>query len=400
MHKNKERKTNSQAFSKTGEFAYNSMELTQFGCEDWLNVWEKSAKIDIAQSTIDSLTLEEILAFEADGGKAFMENLMKEKFSYGWIEGSPAFKSEVAKLYTRVPEDNILSTNGATGANFMAILGLIGQGDHVIAQYPSYQQLYDWPKTLGAQVDYWEIREENNWLPELSELRRLVKPSTKLICLNNAAQPTGAIMSPKFLAEVVEIARSVDAYILCDEVYLPLDETTDYRPIADMYEKGISTNSISKTYSVPGIRVGWVATQNRELCDEFRKIRDYTLICTGVFDDAVAALVLKHKDKVLARARKIVKKNLAILKEWVENEPLVSMVFPHDVSVSFVKFEQLDPAQTEDFAIQLLKEKGVLIIPGNRFALPGYARIGYCTDESTLRQGLQALSDFLRVYQA
>lgn len=375
------------------------MELVQFGCEDWLNVWEKSATLDIAQSTIEALSLEEILSFEPDGGKAFMAKLMKEQFSYGWIEGSPAFKTEVAKLYQRVPEDNILSTNGATGANFLSILGLVGQGDHVIAQYPSYQQLYDWPKTLGAQVDYWQIKEENGWLPAIDELRQMVKPTTKLICLNNAAQPTGAIMTPSFLSEVIEIARSVDAYLLCDEVYLPLDEETDYAPIADLYEKGISTNSISKTYSVPGIRVGWIATQDRNLCDEFRKIRDYTMISTGVFDDAVASLVLKHREKVLARARQIVKGNLAILKDWVEQEPLVSMIFPKAVSVSFLKFEGLPPNKTEDFAIQLLKETGVLIIPGNRFDLPGYARIGYCTDEKTLREGLRKLSEFLRAYQ-
>lgn len=375
------------------------MELVQFGCEDWLNVWEKSATLDIAQSTIEALSLEEILSFEPDGGKAFMAKLMKEQFSYGWIEGSPAFKTEVAKLYQRVPEDNILSTNGATGANFLSILGLVGQGDHVIAQYPSYQQLYDWPKTLGAQVEYWQIKEENGWLPAIDELRQMVKPTTKLICLNNAAQPTGAIMTPSFLSEVIEIARSVDAYLLCDEVYLPLDEEIDYAPIADLYEKGISTNSISKTYSVPGIRVGWIATQDRNLCDEFRKIRDYTMISTGVFDDAVASLVLKHREKVLARARQIVKGNLAILKDWVEQEPLVSMIFPKAVSVSFLKFEELPPNKTEDFAIQLLKETGVLIIPGNRFDLPGYARIGYCTDEKTLREGLRKLSEFLRAYQ-
>lgn len=375
------------------------MELVQFGCEDWLNVWEKSATLDIAQSTIEALSLEEILSFEPDGGKAFMAKLMKEQFSYGWIEGSPAFKTEVAKLYQRVPEDNILSTNGATGANFLSILGLVGQGDHVIAQYPSYQQLYDWPKTLGAQVEYWQIKEENGWLPSIDELRQMVKPTTKLICLNNAAQPTGAIMTPSFLSEVIKIARSVDAYLLCDEVYLPLDEETDYAPIADLYEKGISTNSISKTYSVPGIRVGWIATQDRNLCDEFRKIRDYTMISTGVFDDAVASLVLKHREKVLARARQIVKGNLAILKDWVEQEPLVSMIFPKAVSVSFLKFEELPPNKTEDFAIQLLKETGVLIIPGNRFDLPGYARIGYCTDEKTLREGLRKLSEFLRAYQ-
>jgi aspartate/methionine/tyrosine aminotransferase len=205
-------------------------------------------------------------------------------------------------------------------------------------------------------------------------------------------------MSPDFLMEVVKSAREVGAYVLGDEVYLPLNENTAYAPIIDLYEKGISTNSLSKTYSVPGIRVGWLATQDDFVADECRKIRDYTMICTGVFDDAIAALVLKHKEKVLARARQIVEKNLAILKDWVSNEPLVSMVFPESVSVSFVKFETLDPAKTEDFAEQLLKETGVLIIPGNRFDLPGYARIGYCTDEKTLKKGLTELSAFLRVY--
>jgi aspartate/methionine/tyrosine aminotransferase len=375
------------------------MNLTQFGCEDWLNVWEKSAKFDIAQSTISSLTLAEILAFEPDGGAGFWEKIKQETLSYGWIEGSPEFKTEVAKLYKNIKTDNILSTNGATGANFMAILGLISPGDHVIAEYPTYQQLYDWPATLGAELDYWQVHEKDNWYPHLEELRALIRPNTKLICINNAAQPTGAILSTDFLKEVVKIAREVGAYILSDEVYLPLNPEADYSPIADLYEKGISTNSMSKTYSVPGIRVGWLASPDDALVNEIRKIRDYTMICTGVFDDAVAALVLKHKDKVIARARNIISNNLEILKDWVENEPLVSMIYPDMVSVSFVKFEALDPARTEAFAEQLLKEKGVLIIPGNRFDLPGHARIGYCTDETTLRTGLKLLSDFLREFK-
>ncbi|GAB2027821.1 aminotransferase [Lactovum odontotermitis] len=375
------------------------MNLVQFGCEDWLNKWEKSAQIDIAQSTISSLTLDEILSFEQDNGEAFLEKIKKETFSYGWIEGSPEFKGEVAKLYKSVKTDNILSTNGATGANFMAILGLIGPGDHVIAEWPTYQQLYDWPRTLGAEVDNWQVYEEDGWYPRLDELRALVRPNTKLICINNAAQPTGAILNTAFLDEVVKIAREIGAYILSDEVYLPLNPDADYTPIADLYKRGISTNSMSKTYSVPGIRVGWVATPDDALADELRKIRDYTMICTGVFDDAVAALVLKHKDKVLARAREIVSNNLSILKDWVAHEPLVSMIYPDMVSVSFVKFEALDPARTEEFAVKLLQEKGVLIIPGNRFDMPGHARIGYCTDEATLRAGLERLSEFLREFE-
>ncbi|MDR2976346.1 MAG: aminotransferase [Streptococcaceae bacterium] len=375
------------------------MNLVQFGCEDWLNTWEKSAEIDIAQSTIASLTLDEILELEPDGGDAFLVKIRKDTFSYGWIEGSPDFKGEVSKLYHGVKEENILSANGATGANFMAVLALVAPGDHVIAQYPTYQQLYDWPKALGAEVDYWKVYEEDNWSPRLDELREMIRPDTKLICINNAAQPTGALLNRDFLNEVVKIAREVGAYILSDEVYQPLNPEAEYSPIVDLYERGISTNSISKTYSVPGIRVGWAATPDDALADELRKIRDYSMICTGVFDDAVAALVLKHKDKVLARARGIISRNLSILRDWVEGEPLVSMIYPDMVSVSFVKFEQLDPTRTEEFAVQLLQEKGVLIIPGNRFDMPGHARIGYCTNEKTLQTGLKLLSEFLREFK-
>ncbi|MCL2858955.1 MAG: aminotransferase, partial [Streptococcaceae bacterium] len=293
---------------------------------------------------------------------------------------------------------NILATNGATGANHLALYSMIESGDHVIAEYPSYQQLYDIPRSLGAEVELWHIYEDEEWYPRLEELRQLIRPNTKMICLNNANNPTGTILDKAFLKEIVKIAKSVGAYILVDEVYLPLEDIENYASIADLYEKGISTNSLSKTYSIPGIRMGWIATQDNQLADEFRKYRDYTMICCGVFDDALGTLALSHKEKILERNRKIINKNLIILKEWVENEPLVSMIYPKAVSTSFVKFEKLDKNKTEEFCIQLLKEKGVLLVPGNRFDLPGYARLGYCTDEETLREGLNLLSEFLREY--
>ena len=374
------------------------MKIDGFGVEEWLNVWEKEAVYDIAQSTISSMTLQEILNLEEDDGQGFMSHLMQEKFNYGWIEGSPEFKQEVSKLYTKVPTENILATNGATGANHLVLYGLIEPGDHVIAEYPSYQQLYDIPRSLGAEIEFWHIYESENWYPRLNELRQMIRPNTKMICLNNANNPTGTTLNRAFLEEVIQLARTVGAYVLVDEVYLPLDDSEDYAPIVDLYEKGISTNSLSKAYSVPGVRLGWVATQDKALADEFRKYRDYTMICCGVFDDALGTLVLKHRDKVLARNKEIVTNNLQILREWVENEPLVSMIYPKAVSTSFVKFEELDPAQTEEFCVALLKNKGVLLVPGNRFDLPGYARLGYCTNEKTLRKGLSALSQFLREY--
>ena len=391
------------------------MDIAPFGVEDWLNVHEKSATHDIAQSTIASMTLDELVALGAapgivaDGAEAafpqdaregaaqmdFFARLGAEKMNYGWIEGSPAFKRAAAALYERVEPEAVLQTNGATGANLLAALALVSRGDHVVAEYPSYQQLYDIPRALGAEVDLWRIHEDRGWYPDLDELERLVRPDTKLICLNNANNPTGTVLDRAFMEQVADIARSVGAYVLVDEAYLPLVGTEDFASIADIYERGVATNSLSKTYSVPGARIGWTVS-NKELADRFRVYRDYTMICDGVFNDALAVHVLRNRDKVLERNRAIVTNNLAIAQEWVDNEPRVSWVPPKAVSTSFIELDI--PIDDERFCIDLLRDQGVLLVPGSRFELPCGARLGYCAPDPTLREGLKRLSAALRQF--
>ena len=262
------------------------MDIKTIGVEEWLNVWEKSATWDIAQSTISSLTMGELRALDEQDGATFYERLDREKMNYGWIEGSPEFKAEVAKLYRReVNPDHILQTNGCTGANLNAIMAVVEPGDHVIAEWPTYAPLYEIPRTLGAEVEYWELCEELGWKPDIEQLKRLVRPNTKLICINNASNPIGTVLDADTLGQIAEIARSVGAYVLCDEVYLPLENTEDFLSMADVYEKAIVTNSVSKTYSTPAARVGWVVA-DEEVSSRIRTYRDYTMICSGVFNDA------------------------------------------------------------------------------------------------------------------
>lgn len=367
------------------------MKLPRFGVEEWLNVHEKSAIYDIAGVSIDSLTLDELFDLTGTDAQAFFKELAHKKLNYGWIEGSPQFKQAAANLYDHIKPENILQTNGATGANMLVLYALVEAGDHVISLYPSYQQLYDIPRSLGAKVDFWQIREELNWLPDLDELRQLIKPSTKMICINNANNPTGAVMDESYLKELVEIAKSCDAYILSDEVYHSFSDKK-VPAIADLYDKGVSVNSLSKTYSLPGIRVGWVAA-NRQVTNLLKDYRDYTMICAGVFDDMVASLALDHRDKILERNQKIVSRNLTILQEWVASEEMAELIAPVHVSTSFVKLKvNLD---IEDFCLKLLQDYGVLVVPGNRFDIEGHVRIGYCCSTEILKEGLRRLSQCL-----
>ena len=308
------------------------MDIKTIGVEEWLNVWEKSATWDIAQSTISSLTMGELRALDEQDGATFYERLDREKMNYGWIEGSPEFKAEVAKLYRReVNPDHILQTNGCTGANLNAIMAVVEPGDHVIAEWPTYAPLYEIPRTLGA-------------------------------------------------------------YVLCDEVYLPLENTESFMSMVDVYERAIVTNSLSKTYSTPAARVGWVLA-DKEVSNRIRTYRDYTMICGGVFNDALATYVLEHKDKILERNRKIVFGNRDIAQAWIDTQHRVSWTAPQGVSTSFI---QLDiPEDDEEFCRRLLSERGVLLVPGSRFELPCGARLGYCASEDVLREGLRLLGEAL-----
>lgn len=369
------------------------MDIPVIGVEDWLNVHEMDATWDIAQSTISSLTMGELRALDGQEGASFYEMLDAQKMNYGWIEGSPEFKDEVAKLYDRkVDHRNILQTNGCTGANLNALMAVVRPGDHVIAEWPTYAPLYEIPRTFGAEVEYWQIHEELGWMPDIDELRELVRPNTRLICINNASNPVGAVLDAKMLEQIAEIADSVGAYVLCDEVYLPLENTEGFKSMTDVYDRAIVTNSVSKTYSVPAARCGWVIADDG-VSDAIRTYRDYTMICGGVFNDALATYVLRHRDKILDRNREIVFGNREIAQSWIDSQPRVSWVAPKGVSTSFIRLDI--PEDDEAFCLRLLEERGVLLVPGSRFELPCGARLGYCAQPDVLKKGLDLLGEAL-----
>lgn len=372
------------------------MDIPVIGVEEWLNVHERDAAWDLAQSTIASLTMGELRALDGRDGAAFYEMIDRQTMNYGWIEGSPGFKSAVASLYEReIPHGNILQTNGCTGANLNALMAVVRPGDHVVAEWPTYAPLYEIPRALGATVDYWEIREDLGWMPAIEQLERLVRPDTRLICLNNASNPVGAVLDAEMLGRIAEIAAASGAYVLCDEVYLPLEDTGSFRSMADVYDRAIVTNSVSKTYSVPAARCGWVIADD-EVSDAMRTMRDYTMICSGVFNDALGTYVLEHRDAILDRNRAIVRRNRDIVHKWIEGQPRASWIPPRGVSTAYVRFDI--PMDDEAFCLRLLEEHGVLLVPGSRFGLPCGARLGYCARPEVLERGLALIDRALAAF--
>lgn len=370
------------------------MKIKPFAVEEWMNAWEVGAKYNIAETCVDSISMNELFELTGEDKTEFLNRLCARRLSYGDIEGLPEFRKGVCGLYKTLNIENIVPTHGASGANHHVFYSLISPGDRVVSIIPTYQQLYSIPESYGADVQILHLSKENNYLPDLEKLRRLVTPKTKMICINNPNNPTGALMSEQMLREIVEIARSADAWILCDEVYRHLSQEDGWCPsIVDLYEKGISVSSMSKVFSLAGLRLGWIATHDMSVVKSCLSHRDYNLVSCGVFDEMLAAVALKHRDKLLERSRKIVRENLQILDDWVGSEPHVSYVKPKAGTTALVYYD-LDISSYE-FCEEMYKKTGAFVTPGDCFEVPHSMRIGYAYGKQDLIDGLKAISEYI-----
>ena len=370
------------------------MKIKPFAVEEWMNAWEAGAKYNIAETCVDSISMNELFELTGEDKTEFLNRLCARRLSYGDIEGLPEFRKGVCGLYKTLNIENIVPTHGASGANHHVFYSLISPGDRVVSIMPTYQQLYSIPESYGADVQILHLSKENNYLPDLEKLRRLVTPKTKMICINNPNNPTGALMSEQMLREIVEIARSADAWILCDEVYRHLSQEDGWCPsIVDLYEKGISVSSMSKVFSLAGLRLGWIATHDMSVVKSCLSHRDYNLVSCGVFDEMLAAAALKHSDKLLERSRKIVRENLQILDDWVGSEPHVSYVKPEAGTTALVYYD-LDISSYE-FCEEMYKKTGAFVTPGDCFEVPHSMRIGYAYGKQDLIDGLKAISEYI-----
>lgn len=370
------------------------MDIKPFGVEMWMNEYETKCAFNLAETCVTSITLEELLAMSGDSNQ-IMSDLMGMKMTYGAIEGSERLRKAICGLYETQTPDNILTTHGTIGANSLVHQTLVSHGDHVISVIPTYQQHYSIPASIGAEVELLHLKPENQFLPDLDELRAMVRPDTKLIAINNPNNPTGSLMDRALLEDIAGIARSVGAWLLCDEVYRGVDQEGSgfSAAVADLYEKGISTAGMSKTYSLAGLRVGWIAGP-LDLLERVMIHRDYNTISVGKIDELLSAVALENRDKILARAHRITRENLAIVQDWIREQPLLDWVAPKSGTTALIKYDL--PMSSREFCVTLLEEEGVMLTPGSAMDMEGWFRLGYANPTKDLRLGLTKLSAFLQ----
>lgn len=306
---------------------------------------------------------------------------LSTKLTYGAIRGSEKLRGLVAALFDNetagpLSTDKVLITQGAIVANFLLMYTLIGPGDHVICVYPTYQQLYGVPQSLGAEISLWKLRQDNGYVPDVIELDSLVKSNTKMIILNNPNNPTGATIPKDVLSSIVEFARARNIIILSDEVYRPLYHSlpsdSDIPPsiLSFGYDKTVSTGSMSKAWALAGIRLGWIASRDKAIIEAVAEARDYTTISVSQLDDQVASYALSDavRPALISRNLELARTNLTLLGEFVEgHKGVCNWVKPTAGTTAFIQFtDGGKPVDDVAFCLDVLDKTKVMFLPGSK----------------------------------
>lgn len=368
------------------------MKIDTFKIEEWMNRYCPSAKYDLTTTCIEPLSIRELLTL-CNTDSPF--EVLDTKLTYGDIHGSKRLKTAIKSLYKKQDFNNITITHGAIGANQLVFEALLEKGDEVLSIVPTYQQHYSIPKSLGANVKLLFLNEEHKWLPNLKELENNLTKKTKLICLNNPNNPTGAVIPDEMLERIVEIAKNNNSWILSDEVYRGLNIIGNpySKSIADLYEKGISTGSMSKTYSLPGLRVGWVCARE-DLISEINRHREYNTISISILDDYFSALALENREQIAQRNFGIMKQGLDILQNWLNEEIYIKANLPIGGTTALLRYKKEIPSKS--LCRDLQNKTGVALLPGETMEMEGTVRVGFCCGAEILKTGLRLFSKYLR----
>ncbi len=368
------------------------MEVETFLLERYMSEYENQVGINIAETCVKPFSLREYLRLV--GREGYLQELMDLPLTYGYSEGLPELREAISKLYRNLGPDGVLITRGAIEANFLTFFSLVDPGDEVVSIFPAYQQLYSLPKAFGAKVKLLRLREEAGWRPNLEELRRLVSRNTKLIVVNTPHNPTGVLFRGEELREICDVANEVGAYVLSDESYYGLNLVEEKVPsMLDLCDRAVVTRSFSKSLSLTGFRLGWIATRDEGVMEELLKRRDYTAISASVLLEYLALPAIQKIDRIYERNLRILRRNFSTLKEWVESRPEVNWVHPEGGTTAFPKYSV--KVSSKELAMRLMREKDVFIVPGSLLGFEGHFRVGFGGNGEELREGLARLGELL-----
>lgn len=353
--------------------------------EEWFDDYQYAIKYDIGESAVKYLTFGQLGI-----------NIDALPIRYGYHHGRPDLRACLAEQYPGLSAKNVMVTSGGSEAIFLIASALLKPGDHAIIEHPNYPSLYEIPRSLNCEVDMLELHFENNFKPDLKQMDKLVRPNTQLVSLTHPNNPTGSMISLATLKDLIRWVEGHDLHLLFDETYREMAFESTLPPAATLSPKVISISSMSKCYGLPGIRIGWMVTQDEEVLDSALNIREQVTITNNAIGEEIALQVLKQKEKFLQKARTSILENRNIVSTWMEQQDDFEWVFPDAGVVSLPRIRahvQVDP---ERLYRHLAEAYQTFVIPGRCFEMSNrFFRLGFGSVPEEIRTGLNNLNKAL-----
>ncbi len=350
------------------------MKLKPFRLERYLARYEFTAPFPLCCSDCESLSVGKLLQFEPSA----QDELSSLWLGYTESLGSPELRTRISSLYENSSSDNIMVHSGAEEAIFNFMNVVLEAGDQIIVHSPYYQSLGEVARSIGASVIEWKAEPERSWELDLGFLEDSVTDKTKVVVVNFPHNPTGFLPTTRFMKELSRLSDERGFIVFSDEVYRGLEYDAGLRlpAFVDLNEQGVSLGVMSKSFGLAGLRIGWIATRNKDLFQRLAIFKDYTTICNSAPSEFLAKLALKHREPIVKRNLEIIRGNLQLLNTFFHsNKELFEW---HEPKAGPIAFPRYLGESVESFCQQLVQDTGVLLLPGTVFGdESGCFRIGY-----------------------
>ena len=364
------------------------MKIETFEMERMQSTWENVVDFDLSESGVLPVTLRELSDMGFD-----LEWALDTPLTYSQSNGTPELRADLARIYPGTTAEDFEVTNGTSEANYLVALSLLQDGDEMALEVPNYMQLWGVPRSLGAKINTFRLRQDENWEPDWEEFERAVNVKTRLVYLSNPNNPTGSVLSAAAMKRIVRRCEQVGAYLLADEVYLGAEidcpRTSSFWGMGDRI---VVTSGLSKAYGIQGVRIGWIVGP-KELIYECWTQHDSLTICPNKLSDAVARVAVqeKNRDRLYERGRALLLRNRQIFSDWLTDlGEGFSWVPPKAGAIAFVKYSS--PTPSLELAERIRSNQSTLIVPGIHLGLEGYVRIWLGGKRDYLEEGLRRIA--------
>ena len=371
------------------------MKIEPFELERWQSVWENKVELNISESGVHPLTTAELVPDVEQ-----LKKILNVQQLYPQTNGSEELRTRIAELYPGAKMENVLVTSGGSEANYVSTWGLIEPGDEVVFMMPNYMQIAGLARGFGATVKSLWLRESLDWGINVDDLPRLVTAKTKIIAICNPSNPTGAVLREDMRAAILAAAEKVGAWVISDEVYRGAE--FDGEMTATMwggYERVLATAGLSKAYSLPGLRTGWVVGPAK-IIEKLWSYHDYTSISPSMLTDRLASAALEPARRawILNRTREAVRANYPALQKWLADRgDIFSHVAPKAGAIGWAGLR--DGRDSAKMAEELRVQKGVLLVAGEQMGMESFVRFGFGGDQGHLQKALGRIDEYLQETQ-